>query len=247
MKHLAIQATAAFAVLSLIWPYYLLRQSALPWLSTSIAIGCIAALITSICRHPWWWRLIHGLFAPLVWVGTTLPISPQWYFFAFVITLLIYRGAITGQIPLFLSNKQTIETLAKLIAPISSPRLVDLGAGTGSVIRALAQRQSTGQFIGIENAPATWLVGYLRTLRLQNCQWRFEDLWEASLADSDVVYAFLSPAPMSALWQKACQEMPAGSLLISNSFPIPEVPPSAEIDVGDARKTRLYCYRINAL
>jgi hypothetical protein len=43
----------------------------------------------------------------------------------------------------------------------------------------------------------------------------------APLAGQDVVYAFLSPAPMKQLWAKAQAEMTPGSLFVSNSFPVP--------------------------
>jgi hypothetical protein len=35
------------------------------------------------------------------------------------------------------------------------------------------------------------------------------------------VFAYLSPAAMPALWQKARREMRPGSLLLSHEFPIP--------------------------
>jgi hypothetical protein len=60
----------------------------------------------------------------------------------------------------------------------------------------------------------------------------------------DLVYAFLSPVPMAAVWRKARAELRPGSLLVSNSFPLPEREPDALIEVGDRRRTVLYVYRI---
>jgi hypothetical protein len=70
------------------------------------------------------------------------------------------------------------------------------------------------------------------------------DFWQSSLADFDVVYAFLSPVPMPALWAKALREMRPGSYLISNSFEILRAKAETVIKVRDRRDTRLYCYRI---
>ena len=95
----------------------------------------------------------------------------------------------------------------------------------------------------VENAPASWLIGYLRTLPRSNCQWHWGDLWQEKLAQYDVVYAFLSPAAMPGLWAKIEDEMRAGSLFISNSFAVPGAVVSQIIEVGDARQTQLYCYR----
>ena len=48
---------------------------------------------------------------------------------------------------------------------------------------------------------------------------------------------------MSALWVKAAQEMAPDSVFISNSFPVEGVDACEVVEVGDARQTRLYCYR----
>lgn len=123
-------------------------------------------------------------------------------------------------------------------------RFLDLGAGIGSTLRPLAEARPDAHFCGIENAPATWLIGRLRTAGLSNCNWQWGDIWKTKLNDYDVVYAFLSPAPMPALWEKARQEMRPGSLFISNSFAVPEVTANTVIEVDDARQTRLYCYAL---
>lgn len=246
LRQLAVQCAAAFVVLSLAWPYFIIRNEPLPWPATALAIGACALLIASLTRQPWWWRLIHALFAPLAAGVAALAIDPGWFLLAFVLMLLVYRGAISGQIPLFLSNAATAAALAKLVPAGSGQRFIDLGAGLGSVTRTLAKARPELQVSGVENAPATWLIGYLRTRGLANCTWNWGDLWRTDLARYEVAYAFLSPAPMAALWAKAQREMPPGSLLVSNSFPVPGRDADATIAVDDARQTRLYCYRINA-
>lgn len=56
IRQLALQLAAAFAVLSLAWPYFLIRNEPLPWLATALAIGAVALLAASVTRQPWWWR-----------------------------------------------------------------------------------------------------------------------------------------------------------------------------------------------
>lgn len=243
LRQLALQFAATFVVLSLAWPYFMIRNEALPWPATAFAIGAAALLLASLTRQSWWWRLIHALFAPLAAGVAALAIDPGWFLLAFILLLLVYRGAIGGQIPLYLSNQETAAALAELIPPNQELRVVDLGAGIGSMVRALAGKRPELRVVGIENAPATWLIGYLRTRGRSNCEWRWGDLWRTDLAPYDVVYAFLSPAPMPELWAKAGREMRPGSLLVSNSFAIPGLTAEAIIDVNDERRTRLYCYR----
>ena len=69
-------------------------------------------------------------------------------------------------------------------------------------------------------------------------------MWDYSLADFDLVYCFLSSEPMPDLWEKAKQEMRPGTVLVSNSFPIPDATPSKIINVADRRATILYCYQL---
>lgn len=243
VRQLALQLAAAFAVLSFAWPYYLIRNEPLPWPQTAFAIGAVALLAAWVTRQPWWWRLIHAAFAPLAAAVATLGIAPGWFLLAFMATLLVYRGAITGQIPLYLSNRTTADALARQLPAHHGARLIDLGAGVGSVVCRLARLRPDAQVVGVENAPATWLVGRLRTYALGNCEWYWKDLWRTDLAAFDVAYAFLSPAPMAELWRKVEREMRPGSMLVSNSFPVPGRDPDEVIDLDDARRTRLYCYR----
>ena len=244
LRQLAVQGCAVFLVLSLAWPYFLIRNEPMPWPATAMAIGACALLIATLTRLPWWWRTIHALFAPLAAGFAALAVDPGWYLAAFMILLLVYRGAVGGQIPLYLSNRATAAALAGVIPAAAGLRCIDLGAGIGSVARPLAQTRPDLHVTGVENAPATWLVGYLRTRRLGNCEWRWGDIWRTNLAAYDVVYAFLSPAPMPDLWAKVEREMAPGSLLVSNSFAVPGIDANAIVDVGDARQTRLYCYRV---
>ena len=112
LRQLALQGAAAILVLSLAWPYFGVQGEALPWLETSLAIGGVALLFATLSRQPWWWRVIHAGFMPLVWFTQSLAIDPGWFLFAAVLLLLVYRGALTGQVPLYLSNKQTVQALA---------------------------------------------------------------------------------------------------------------------------------------
>lgn len=244
LRQLALQFAAAFAVLSLAWPYYGLRDELLPWPTTALLIGSSALLIATLTRQPWWWRVIHALFAPLAWGVAQLAIDPGWFLLTFILLLLVYRGALSGQVPLYLSNAETAAALAELTADRTNMRFLDLGAGIGSIVRPLAQARPDAHVSGIENAPATWLLGYLRTADLANCAWHWGDIWQAELANYNVVYAFLSPAPMPALWEKIQSEMRPGSLFISNSFAVPDISVSIIIDVDDARQSRLYCYQL---
>lgn len=242
LRQLALQAAALVVVLSLAWPYCLLLDVPLPWPETAWAIGAVAGGIALVTRQPWWWCLIHALFAPAAWATSGLALDPGWFLAAFVLLLLVYRGALAGRIPLYLSGRATAATLADLLPREPGLRCADLGAGVGSAVLALARQRPDLALTGVENSPLVWLIGRLRSLGQRNVEWRWGDFWQVDLAPYGVVYVFLSPAPMPALWEKVRSEMKPGSLFVSNAFAVPEVEPSEVVEVEGSH--RLYCYRL---
>lgn len=240
----AVQGAAVILVLSLAWPYFGLRGTPLPWPETALGIGAVALLLARLSRQPAWWLWIHALFAPAGWAVSRLDIPPGWFLLGFIVLLLFFRGAASGRIPLYLSNAATVEALGDIFRQNKGLRFVDLGAGIASTLVPLARALPDRQFTGVENAPASWAIGRIRTRRIANVFWRHANLWDQALADYDGVYAFLSPAPMAALWQKALREMKPGSLFVSNSFAVPDVSPTEIVEINDTRQTQLYCYRI---
>ena len=242
LRQLALQLSEVFIVLSLAWPFFLLHGEALPWPGTSLAIGGVAFLLAVFTRQTWWWRTILALFAPLAWGINSLSIDPAWFLLAFILLVLVYRGALTGQIPLYLSNAKTARELAEITAQHPTMRFLDLGAGIGSVLAPLAKMRRDAECTGYENAPLVWLLGLLRTMGSKNCRWRWGSFWNAELSRFDVVYAFLSPAPIAELWRKINREMQPSGLFISNSFSVPGVEPTRVVEIDDARRTKLYCY-----
>ena len=65
------------------------------------------------------------------------------------------------------------------------------------------------------------------------------DYERLDLGDYDVVFAYLSPAAMGALWRKASAEMRPGSLLLSYEFVIADKAPDITI-VPTGRGPSLY-------
>jgi SAM-dependent methyltransferase len=172
-----------------------------------------------------------------------LAIPPGWYLAVFALLVLVYWSSFRSRVPLYLSNRPTAAALLELIPRRAGVRFLDLGSGTGGLLRTLARQRPDCRFCGIENAPLPWLLSRLAgpppNLRLHR-----GDFWRENLGDYDVVYAFLSPVPMPRLWEKARAEMRPGTLLVSNSFAVPDAAAGEIREVGDRRGTRLHCYRL---
>lgn len=206
--------------------------------------GGVAAMISLRQKAPGWWLLIHLGFAPLAVVVQGLQLAPGWYLIGFLLLLTIFWRTDQSRVPLYLTNRAT--TLAVLdLLPQASIRIIDLGCGTGSLLSRLAHARPDCHFVGIEHAPLPWLVARLRTSGLPNVTVHRGDFWRESLSTYNFIYAFLSPAPMPRLWEKARTEMTPDAQLVSNSFNVPGVPTLQEVRVDDHRRTRLYCYRPN--
>lgn len=243
----ALKALAA-QLAGLLTAFVLGRSGMLPaGLWPLVATQAIAATLTAaVLGSARWWLVIHLAFLPLLVAAQRLDLPPQGYLLAFIALAAFYWSGFRTQAPLFLTNRRTVEAMARLLPADRSLRVLDIGSGTGSLLRPLARRRPDSRFDGIEAAPAPWLIGRLLGCRLPNLHWRRGDLFAADWRAYDVVYAFLSPAPMAAVWRKACAEMAPGSLLLSNSFAIPDCSAEFVIDIGDRRRTRLFGYRIPA-
>lgn len=203
--------------------------------------GGVAAMISLRLRAPNWWQPIHLAFMPLVVAVQRLEIAPGWFLAAFVLLLLVFWRTDKSRVPLYLTNATTADTLLKLLPPTPC-NVIDLGCGEGGLLRRLATARPDCRFTGIEHAPLTWLLAKLRSLGRPNLTIRRGDLWQEPLQGYDLVYAFLSPAPMLELWSKARAEMAPDALLVSNSFEVPGIEPADTVAVADRRNTRLFLY-----
>ncbi len=247
MRALMVQWIAVLLVLSLAYPYFAFEKIAgLPWNNLVWAIGATALIFSILCKQaPWWW-LIHFFFAPLLYFFLQLNLPPGWFLLAFLVLLLIFRGAASHQVPLFLTNARTLLALEKIVKEESvgksSFTLMDLGAGIGTVALFLAQRFPDFRIEAVENSLFPYWVGKFRSRKFPNIHWRFGNFEKENLKEMHCVYAFLSPAPMVKLWVKVNKEMQKGAFFISNTFAVPEV--TCENIVDENTKRPLFCYRI---
>ena len=211
---------------------------------TSPAQGAVAASIGWLLRLPSWWMPINLLFPVAVSTAAALAL-PSWVFLAAFLALAgIYWTSFRTQVPLFLTSAGTIDALAGLLPPDRHFRFLDLGCGTGTVLARLCHRFPMASFSGVEVAPVPFAIGWLRAL-MNRSRYRMsrQDLWQCDLAAHDIVYAFLSPVPMAALWRKAVAEMRPGTLFVSNTFAVPGVAPD-EIVEGAGGRRALYVWRM---
>ena len=213
-------------------------------LAGALAGGVLATLISHRLKLPSWWNLIHFCFPILVVIALWINLSPLAYLCFFALTFLFFGNATSGRVPLHLSTKEVWCSLDSLLDQKRGLRMVDLGCGFAGGISYLARQNPGNEFTGVESSLLPWLLARLRLADTGNAECQRRDLFDLDLSKFDLVYAYLSPQPMPALWKKASLEMRPGSLFISNSFGIDDTPPSQIITVNDRCDSKLYVWRI---
>lgn len=221
------------------------------WRPEALLVGLLQGLLAATLGRClglalwWWWLNLAFVPSLLLASGAALP---AWLFLlGFVLLLLFNWNSLGERVPLYLTGAGAREELVRLLAKRGEAfRFVDLGCGPAGTLLALARQFPRAQFVGVETAPLSFAIAWLRALLQRNCRIRYQSLWRTDLADFDLVYCFLSPAPMAELWRKARGEMRDGSWLLSNSFEVPGVPPQRVIELHDWRRSRLLVWQMSA-
>lgn len=201
----------------------------------------IALMLSRWQGLPGWWQLINLLFCPAIWLTQDSGIDPTWFLFGFVLLALTSLGSLWTRVPLYLSSRRAVAEVTAQLPERPGIAVIDLGCGLGGLLKGMAGKRPDVRLHGVEMAPFNWLVSRLRLGRKADIH--LGSLWQVDLSAYDVVYAYLSPAPMARLWDKVCQEMRPGSLFISNSFAVPGSEPDETVELHDLNDSRLLIWR----
>ncbi len=203
------------------------------WLAAVLLQGVFAAALTWWRRLAPWWRAIQLLFPLAVVMAQRLELPPAMFLAVFLFLLLLYWSTFRTQVPYYPSSRALREVVAGLLPP-HPVRVIDIGSGLGGLVLDLARRRPDCECSGIELAPLPWAVGRLRAwLAGSRATLLRGDYEHLDFGAYDLVFAYLSPAAMDALWRKAAREMRPGSLLLSYEFDIPGHPPERRIVVRE--------------
>jgi SAM-dependent methyltransferase len=228
---------AAFP-LTLLAVYLLARAGSQPsYLVAALAQGVFAGVLTWRWRLASWWIAICLLFPPALYGANKLDL-PSWLFLTvFLFMLVLYWSTFRTQVPYYPSGKTAWVAVAEQLPQGREVKVIDIGSGLGGLVLDLARRPHV-QATGIELAPLPWLASWLRA-RLSNSRARFirGDYESLDFGAYDAVFAYLSPAAMTALWGKAQREMRPGSMLMSYEFTVSEASPTVSLTLQDTGRT----------
>ena len=217
--------------LSIVWHVFQVRLS----LNQALLFQSLLTLmLTRWLNLAWWWCVIQPLFPFAVALTLVLSLPSYVYLLLFLFFLVSYWSTYRTQVPYYPSTKPVWLAIERLLPSDRPVACIDIGSGLGGLVLHLANRRVDSKFTGVEIAPLPWLVSYLRAGTLRNAHFLRNKYEIMDFSEFDVVFAYLSPAAMSAVWIKAKREMRPGSMLISYEFPINGVEADLSINPRDS-------------
>jgi hypothetical protein len=237
---LFIQVLALFLLILLtffgLWfEQHVLAQSVVIKLSNLVVPQSLIAVgLAILFGAPIWWCVIHFTFPVAVYAAYQLGVPSEWYLGAFLFSLGVFWSVFKTQVPYFPSTRWVWNELVELIPPDSPKHVIDIGSGLGRLPIYIAKERPLSLVEGIEVAPLLWGVSCLLAFfRGSKAIFKLGNYHDLNFKHYDLVFAYLSPAAMPALWEKATAEMRDGALLLSYEFEIPGMHPSLTISEGD--------------
>jgi hypothetical protein len=215
----------------------------LPPLAFGLITGVVGALLGRRAGLDPWWMALQVAFPLGILAAQGAPV-PSWVWLSlFLVLVVVYWSTFRTQVPLYLSSTRVRQALLPLL-PAGPFTFMDVGSGVGGVLTDLSVLRADGEYHGIESAPLPWLVSRVRIAAggHRNCHAQWGSFWNADLSQYDVVFAYLSPVPMAALWEKVRAEMRPGSTFISNTFVVAASRPSRTITVDDLHQSTLHIW-----
>ncbi|AUH50879.1 SAM-dependent methyltransferase [Chromobacterium sp. ATCC 53434] len=237
LRHPLLQLLACVGA----WVFIAPGQDLAAW---AVLQGVLAALLATLSRLPGWQRAAHGLFVPAAVLLGQAGIPPWCYLLALLATLALGRNALVERVPLYRSARKVAERLGARLG--DGWRVLEAGCGDGRLALQLYRLRPDLSLSALENAPGSWLLAWLRWLgagRPPGLAIGCRSFWGEDWGAYDAIYVFLSPEPMPRVWRKFIAEGAPGSLLISNTFVVPDVEPDERLPLGGPLQKELLIWR----
>ncbi|HEY8102367.1 MAG TPA: class I SAM-dependent methyltransferase [Burkholderiaceae bacterium] len=242
VKALIIQCVSLILALLLMGGVAVLTQHDVNLFWVTSIQGVLALCISQWRGMASWWLIIQFFFPIAILSALSLHLPPVIFLGAFVFLLALYWTTFQTQVPFYPSSPEIWDAVANLLPEKQPVKFIDIGSGLGGLILSLDKRRTDSDFIGIELAPLPWLISWVRAfIGRRRCRFLRGDYNQLNFSHYDVVFAYLSPAVMTSVWEKAQAEMRPGTLLISYEFLIDARNPD-NIIRPSIQEAELYCW-----
>jgi len=117
------------------------------------------------------------------------------------------------------------------------PKFVDIGSGDGRIVDAMANLCEISEGVEFNPYLSLWSKLKLFLKRKQNTKIYNQDFFKHDFSKYNVAYLYIFNEQIHRLQKKLFEEMPKGSILITNTFKIKDVEPDKKLD-------RIYLYYV---
>lgn len=218
-------------------------SESLPLVLVSATIAAFS--VASFLQVPRSWRLVNAILP--ISAALSLAVSiPAWVFAVPLIALLAtYAPAFWTRVPYYPTSRAAYPLILAELPPNVPFTFIDIGCGLGDLLVFLHKHRPLGQYYGVEIGVVPYLVSKIKARAQGNGRISifFKDLNKLSLNEFDYVYAFLSPAAMTAVWQKASREMLPTSTFITNAFEV-SAEATYKVNIKDERGSSLFVHKM---
>ena len=244
-------APLAFLTQTVITQIIALGSALLAWegmgsVAVSVAVATAVGIgVSTFLQLPTPWRIVN-LLLPISIVSSLAISLPHWIF-AFPLTALamLHAPALWTRVPYYPTSRAAYPLILAELPPGQEFTFIDIGCGCGDLLVFLKRHRPMGRYVGVEIGIFPYLSSKIKSFLYGDgaITIRFQDLQRTDLGDCDYVYAFLSPAAMTTVWNKAYREMKVGSTFITNSFEAPSTA-TYTVAVRDGRQSSLFIHRM---
>jgi hypothetical protein len=187
-----------------------------------IFIALAAVLLSYWLGLPKWWCWINAVFPILVGIFQTFNWSSSIFLVGFLMLALFYWSNFLTRVPYYPSTEVVWSEIADLLPSDQAANVLEIGSGFGGFCLFIKKHKPDSTVVGVELSPIIWLYSHIRQLILKiDCQFLRQDYRRMDFAKQDLIFAFLSPAAMPALYLQAKKQMKSGAILASYCFEIP--------------------------
>jgi len=145
------------------------------------------------------------------------------------------------------SSGRVCRAILKASEKTDAGTIIDLGSGWGTLLFALSRKYPDRQIIGFELSWLPWIYSQaIRVIfRRRNLRIYRQNFFSAQLPDATLLICYLHPKGMQKLWDKlSSDQRRLNSMLISNTFALPDNQPAETLRVDDLYNTPIYIYRL---
>jgi hypothetical protein len=136
--------------------------------------------------------------------------------------------------------------LLKLLKEESPKKVVDLGAGWGTIVFPIAKQHPNAKVIAYENSLIPFLFMKLRQLisPTPNLYIERRNFYREDLSSYDLIICYLFPLGMKKLKNKFTSELNNNASIYTHTFSIPGWEPINKWKVKDLYRTTIFQYKI---